>query len=120
MEVKSPHIIRHEKPTVQNVDYLGFDEDGNNHFIQNLEYYYQIQTQLCVSNKKYCDFFVCKSQGYYLERINFNGNFWTKLADGLTNFWKKSIASELLYKSIYSKFCMNSSEQENEKKTRTL
>ena len=34
LEVKSPHSIRREKPTVQNLDYLEFDEDGNIHLIQ--------------------------------------------------------------------------------------
>ena len=39
-----------------------------------LEYYYHIQTQLGVSVEIYCAFFVYTSNGYYLERINFNEN----------------------------------------------
>ena len=34
LEVKSSHNIRHEKPTVQNLGYLKFDDDGNIHLIQ--------------------------------------------------------------------------------------
>ena len=34
LEVKSSHNIWHEKPTVQNLDYLKSDEDGDIHLIQ--------------------------------------------------------------------------------------
>ena len=49
LKVKSPHNIWHEKPTVQNLDYLEFDENGNIHLIEN--------------------------RGYFLGRNSFNGNF---------------------------------------------
>ena len=101
------------------MDYIEFDEDRNIHLIQNHKYY-QIQTRLGVSNNEYCDFFVYTSHGYYLEKINFNENLWAELVDGLTNFWKKIIALELLHKNIYTKFYMNNSGKENENKMRTL
>ena len=39
LEVKSPHNIWNEKRTVQNWDYLEFDEDRSIHLIQNHEYW---------------------------------------------------------------------------------
>ena len=59
LDVKSPQNIWHEKPTVQNLDYLEFDKDENIHLIEN--------------------------RAYFLERISFNGNFWIELVDRLTN-----------------------------------
>lgn len=118
--VKSLHHVRDNKPTVQNLDYSGSDEDGNIHLIQNHEYYYQIQTQLGAWNKKYCNVFVYTSQEYYLQRINFNENFSTKLVEVVINFWKKIISQKLLHKNIYTKFYINSSEHKDENKMRTL
>ena len=36
LEVKSLHNVMHDKPTVQNLDYLEFDED----YEENLSFYY--------------------------------------------------------------------------------
>ena len=90
------------------------------HLIQNQEYCYQIQTQFGAWNKKYCNVFVYTSQEYYLQRINFKENFSTKLVEVVINFWKKIISQKRLYKNIYTKFYINSSEHKDENKMRTL
>ena len=90
------------------------------HLIQNHEYYYQIQTQFGAWNKKYCNVFVYTSQEYYLQIINFDENFSTKLVEVVINFWKKIISQKRLYKNIYTKFYVNSSEHKDENKMRTL
>ena len=103
-EVKSLYHVRDNKPTVQNLDYSGSDEDGNIHLIQNHEYYYQIQTQLGAWDKKYCNVFVYTSQEYYLQRINFNENFSTKLVEVVINFGKKSFPKNFCTKTYILNF----------------
>ena len=104
LEVKSLYHVRDNKPTVQNLDYSGSDEDGNIHLIQNHEYYYQIQTQLGAWDKKYCNVFVYTSQEYYLPRINFNENFSTKLVEVVINFGKKSFPKNFCTKTYILNF----------------
>lgn len=104
LEVKSLYHVRDNKPTVQNLDYSGSDEDGNIHLIQNHEYYYQIQTQLGAWDKKYCNVFVYTSQEYYLQRINFNENFSTKLVEVVINFGKKSFPKNFCTKTYILNF----------------
>ena len=104
LEVKSLYHVRDNKPTVQNLDYSGSDEDRNIHLIQNHEYYYQIQTQLGAWDKKYCNVFVYTSQEYYLQRINFNENFSTKLVEVVINFGKKSFPKNFCTKTYILNF----------------
>ena len=101
LEIKSPYNIRHEKPSVQNLDYLELSHDGKPQLKRNHEYYFQIQTQLGVTERTYCDFFVYTSHGYYLERIKFDKIFWDEILDVLVKFWKKVIGPELLNRNIF-------------------
>ena len=67
---------------VQCLHYLEFDEEENIHLIQSHKYYYQIQTQLGVSYKKYT--FCLHIPLIVFKRIDFNENLWTELADPRT------------------------------------
>ena len=85
------------------MDYLELNHDGEPQLKRNHEYYFQIQTQLGVTARTYCDFFVYTSHGYFLERINFDKRFWDEILDVLVKFWKKVIGPELLNRNIFLK-----------------
>ncbi|XP_065071043.1 uncharacterized protein LOC135695791, partial [Rhopilema esculentum] len=50
----------------------------NNEFLWSHKHphYYQVQTQLLVCKKEYCDFFVFTEKDYHLERIYPDEEFW--------------------------------------------
>ena len=49
--------------------YLKRDEDGQVYLSPTHEYYYQIQGQLAVCEKEYCDFVCWTPHGMHIERI---------------------------------------------------
>lgn len=76
LEVKSPYSIKGEQPTACNLPYLEQTLSDKNEKITTLKtdcsYYFQVQGQLAVSGRNYCDFLVYTTAGYHLERIFFN------------------------------------------------
>ena len=59
-------------------------------------YYAQIQGQLALAGRTYCDFFVFTRVGYSMQRIYFDESYWHKLVGNLDFFFKNYVASELL------------------------
>ena len=50
--------------------------DGNViHLIKTHEYLYQVQCQMFVTNRNYCDFFVCTTKDSFCERIRYDEQF---------------------------------------------
>ena len=70
-EVKCPYAKRHTKRDSENLDYIIFDNDANICKLKFNHSYAQVQGQMAITQKKWCDFFVYRAHGYYLERISF-------------------------------------------------
>ena len=50
-------------------------------------YYFQVQGQLAITGKKWCDFVVWTlKQPMYVERIYFDENLWNDMLNNLSNF----------------------------------
>ena len=59
-------------------------------------YYFEIQGQLVVTGRQYCDFFVFSFRGHLNIRVEFNEQFWVELLDNLDWFFRNFVAPELL------------------------
>ena len=71
IEIKCPYKHRDKHP--HHVDdthfYLKKEEDGRMSLCHNHDYFYQIQGQLAVCEKEYCDFICWTPEGIHVERI---------------------------------------------------
>ena len=65
-------------------------------------YYYQIQCQLNVTGRKYCDFYVWTEKGYHFERVFPDTEFWTKNKNICESFFRLYLLLELTGK-FYSR-----------------
>ena len=75
VEIKCPYSIKGEIPSSANLSYLHEVTNTENQkyttLKKNTSYYFQVQGQLGVTNRKYCDFFVYTTAGFHLERKEF-------------------------------------------------
>ena len=60
------------------------------------KYYTQIQDQLSIADKLYCDFFVWTPKGYLVERIYPDANLWEKIVQNLTEFFVQHLIPEIM------------------------
>ena len=76
--------------------------DGTLHLIHSHAYYYQVQTQLFVSNLDYCDFCVCTfadgEADLHIERIHKDQPFWDICVTKVNVFTRTCTLPELLGK----------------------
>ena len=59
------------------------------------DYYYQIQCQMFVDNKLWCDFVVRTTVDFFVERVNYNSGFWNAVLPKLQTFYFDALLSEL-------------------------
>ena len=95
VEVKCPQSVS-SKPTVHSAECLTTDEMGNVHLKRSHNYYAQVQGQLGVCNKPYCDFVVYSEFDIFVERILFDSNYWLQMKDMLVEFYVKYLLPECL------------------------
>lgn len=63
------------------------------------QYYTQIQTQLAVTNKEWCDFFVYSHHGYIIDRVVRNRVFWQQVEAAVDFFFGTYVAPALMAKA---------------------
>lgn len=77
---------------------------GDNHLKMNTghKYFYQIQQQMFVTQRKWTDFVVKGSTGneLYIERVNFNSEFWESVLPKLCNFFQQQVLPEMSYPRV--------------------
>ena len=61
----------------------------------NHNYYYQVQGQLAISNRIYCDFVVWTLKGMSVQRIEFNHSLWSNMLSKLNSFYLHAVLPEL-------------------------
>ena len=110
VEIKCPSSLIGQKPSCENYKHIQ-ETNGEVTLKRSSEYFYQIQGQLGVTGRSYCDFFVFTFEGYALIRIDFDLPFWCDMLLKLELFWGKFIATELLTEDIkknMNKICSES------------
>ena len=55
---------------------------------------------MAVTERNYTDFFVFTVHDYFLERVDFNPNFWANMLPKLEWFWIHCLAPEILTNNI--------------------
>jgi putative phage-type endonuclease len=72
------------------------DENQNLKLKINHNYYFQVQGQMAICNKKWCDFVIWTLKPpLSVERIYFDESFWLKCLSKLNSFYVKSMLPEL-------------------------
>lgn len=96
LEIKCPATTINKTPNSENYRHLE-NKDGHLQLKRNSEYFFQIQGQMGITGKKYCDFFVFSFHGYFLQSIPFEKDFWIDMIVKLEKFWKKFVAEDIIY-----------------------
>lgn len=58
-------------------------------------YFCQIQCQLAVTKREWCDLVIYTHSGIFTHRVNFDASLWEKITDKLAGFYKKYVYSKL-------------------------
>ncbi len=97
LEIKRPYSIQEISPTaVTKSDfYLTPTEDGIK-LSRAHDYYLQIQGQLAVSKRRYCDFVCWTPHGIHIERIESNNATFDSMLPKLTAFLVQVLLPEIL------------------------
>ena len=94
VEVKCPYCVRDEDAV--NHKCLITDDKGVKVLDQTHAYYYQIQTQLFVCEKEFCDFVIWTKSDMHYIRIVPDDRFWSVVSAKAQWFHQKVILPELL------------------------
>ena len=101
LEVKCPLSRNPTVPSSDNVSYLIL-KDGEQVLKRSHKYYDQVQGQLAITGKAWCDFFVYTRHGYVMQRIYPDKKYWASLASNLEFFYHHYVAPELVTRELLS------------------
>lgn len=108
-EVKSPYSKRHMTPVeaARVTDFcstLEMDSDGQEclKLKHTHPYYSQVQGQMAITERKWCDFIIYTDKGMNTERVPFNSEFWNKkllpkLIDFMITVWHRRLFVQYMY-----------------------
>ena len=60
-------------------------------------YYYQVQGQLAITGRSWCDFVVYTTKDIHVERIFFDSNFWSSVEVRLTEFYLTCLLPQFVH-----------------------
>ena len=103
VEIKCPYKYR--DVVLSSIDdtsfYLKTDGIGTKlSLLENHDYYYQIQGQLALCEKPYCDFVCWTTKDIHVERIKQDAEFFKAILPKLENIFIKYVLSELLTRQL--------------------
>lgn len=100
LEIKCPYCAR-DSSIDESVTCLE-KTDGKLSLDRSHSYYYQIQCQMLLCDKEFCDFIVWTSVDFFSERIAINSDFCHDMVEKSKRFFKAAILPELVGK-LFSK-----------------
>lgn len=100
VEIKCPHCAKDDdiKSATQKKNFCVKQIGDTYQLDTNHQYYYQIQAQLFICEKKYCDFYVWTGKDFFLQRISPNEIFFNEAVANISKVFKIGILPELLAK----------------------
>lgn len=98
-EIKCPESVKDQIPSADNWSPLVRICDTTQ-LSHTSPYYSQIQGQMAILGRRYCDLFVYTSHGHHLERIVFDEEHWDLIKPNLLHFWQEYLAPELMFGTI--------------------
>ena len=96
LEIKCPKSCENEDPKTANLAYLTKAESAVQQLKRSHMYYTQVQMQMGVVGRQWCDFFVFSRGGYFLERVTFDSDFWSHLKSTSAAFFSDNVAPVLV------------------------
>lgn len=102
LEVKCPSVHRNKTPEEECLQDTCFCRVVNGQITLKREhnYYFQVQGQMAVTGRKWCDFFVWTLKGQSIERIHFDEDLWNKVMSKLTHFYVSAVVPELFTERV--------------------
>ena len=102
-EIKCPEAIKGQQPSPDNLkEHLAY-ENGQAKLRRESSYYYQMQGQMAIAKRSYCDIFIyCGPNKHFLQRVSFDPVFWEAVLSDLSLLWHYHVAEELLSGSIFA------------------
>ena len=98
LEIKCPYSIANQIPSESNLTYLRKTAvDGKVNLVSSHPYYSQVQTQMGVTGRRWCDFLVYTRHGIHLERIMFDQQRWLQILSAAEYFFDNHIAPVLIH-----------------------
>ncbi|XP_046333004.2 uncharacterized protein LOC124115889 [Haliotis rufescens] len=98
-EIKCPATIKSEIPSVDNVNFIEIN-DGDLCIKTTDRYYAQIQGQMGILNRMYCDIFIFTFHGHLCVRVPFDKLYWTDMLAKMDKFWLKFVLPALFSKDV--------------------
>lgn len=100
LEIKCPYSARNLTPAeacAQSGFCCRLTSTGQLELKETHQYYAQIQGQMALGERPWCDFVLFTLKGISVQRIRFNKTYWTtKLLPKLTSFYDNCVAPELV------------------------
>ena len=84
LEIKCPYCVRHATPA--NASYLKTTEDGYG-LLQMHDYFFQVQSQLAVLERSFCNFVFWLPHGLHIKRIPYDQTFFNQMCWKLQQFF---------------------------------
>lgn len=99
VEIKCPYCSK-DKMLSENVENVSCLEiiDNKLRLKKSHAYYYQVQCQIFVCEKEYCDFVMWTNKDYHCERIEPDTEFWNTICAQAKIFFEKVVLLELVGK----------------------
>lgn len=100
IEIKCPYSARDcsVAEAAADKDFCLSDVNGELHLKADHSYYYQVQAQIFITKRDYCDFVVWTLKDMTVERIFPDRTFWDKAVEKATLFFNVGILPELVAK----------------------
>ena len=99
VEIKCPFSVRHLTPA-EATHTPGFcsitDDSGNIVLKEKHSYYGQIQGQMALGERPWCDFVIYTQTDITIQRIDFNEQYWEENLPKLLSFYDNCIAPEIV------------------------
>ena len=100
LEVKCPYSVKNVTPTEAS-SHSGFcsrlNSIGQLELKETHQYYAQVQGQMAIGERMWCDFAVFTLKGISIQRVFFNQDYWTtKLLPKLVSFYDNCVVPELV------------------------
>lgn len=98
IEIKCPYKYRDTHPgdVSDSTFYLQRNANGQLRLSREHNYYYQIQGQLSICEKSFCDFICWTRKGIHVERIVHNRSFMDSIKPAVDRFFKDAVLPRIL------------------------
>ena len=97
LEIKCPYKYRNETPVdaAKNSDFCSELVEGKLRLKETHIYHYQIQGQMAITGKSWCDLYIWTLKGSSVQRIFFDKHFWKMVLQKINNFYLSHVIPEL-------------------------